>query len=168
MLIGQRAQKSLNSIKKIQPRMMVATFNGNPGQQWSSATVSKETDHITFYKELSFLVRSIPKNNILIIGGYMNAQIGKNVNHKFSLHNLSNRNGKHLTDFTLENRLTCLNTKFQKRKGKLWTNTYANNTKAQIDYVFINEKWNNSAFNCEAYSSFEGVSSNHQTVTAKI
>ena len=71
----------------------------------------------------------------------MNAQIGKNVNHKFSLHNLSNRNGEHLTDFTLENRLTCLNTNFQKREGKLLTYTYANNTKELIDYVFMNKKW---------------------------
>ena len=30
LLIGPRAQKSLNSIEKIHPRMMVATFNGNP------------------------------------------------------------------------------------------------------------------------------------------
>ena len=94
--------------------------------------------------------------------------MGKNVNHKFSLYNSSNRNGKHLTDFTLENRLTFLNTKFQKREGKLWTDTYANNTKAQINYVFINKKWNNSVLNCEAYSTFEGVSSDHRIVTAKI
>ena len=91
----------------------------------------------------------------------MNVQIGKNVNHKFSLHNSSNRNGQHLTDFMLENRLTCLNTNFQKKEGKLWTYTYANNTKAQIDYVFINKKWNNSSLNCEAYSSFKGMSSEH-------
>ena len=77
------------------------------------------------------------------------------------LHNSSNKNGQHLTDFTIENRLTCLNTNFQKREGKLWTYTYANNTKAQIDYVFINKKWKNSAVNCKAYSSFEGVSSDH-------
>ena len=37
-----------------------------------------------------------------------------------------------------------------------------------IDYVFINQKWNNSALNCEAYSSFKGVSSNHRIVTVKI
>ena len=30
MLIGPWALKSLNSIEKIQPRMMVATYNGNP------------------------------------------------------------------------------------------------------------------------------------------
>ena len=68
----------------------------------------------------------------------------------------------------IENRLTCLNTNFQKREGKLWTDTYANNDKPQIDYVFINKKWKNSAMNCEAYSSFKGVSSDHWIVTAKI
>ena len=30
MLIGPRALKTLNSIERIQPRMMAATFNGNP------------------------------------------------------------------------------------------------------------------------------------------
>ena len=61
-----------------------------------------------------------------------------------------------------------LNTKYQKREGKLWTYTYANNSKAQIDYVFINKKWKNSAMNCEAYSSFEGVSCDHRIVTATL
>ena len=56
----------------------------------------------------------------------------------------------------------------KKREGKLWTYTYTNNSKAQIDYVFINKKWKNSAMNCEAYSSFEGVSSDHRIVTTKI
>ena len=68
----------------------------------------------------------------------------------------------------VENRLTCLNTNYQKREGKLWTYTYANNSKAQIDYTFINKKWKNSVMNCEAYSSFEGVSTDHRIVTAKI
>ena len=67
-----------------------------------------------------------------------------------------------------ENRLTCLNTNFQKREGKLWAYTYAYNSKAQIDYVLINRKWKNSAMNCEACSSFECVSSDHRIVTAKV
>ena len=137
--------------------MMVATLSGNPSATiiscYSPTNVSEETGLIAFYNELSSLVRSIPKHNALVISGHMNAQIGKNLNHKFSLHNSSNRNGLHQTDFTLENKLTCLNTKF--RNGKLWTYTYPNNTKAQIDYVFINKKLNNSALNCEIYSSFE-------------
>ena len=108
MLIGLRALKSLNSIEKIQLRMAATIISC-----YSSTNVSEETDIIDFYNELSSL-RSIPKH-VLVIGGDMNAQIGKNVNHKFSLLNSSSGNGEHLTDFTLENRLTCLNTKFQKR-----------------------------------------------------
>ena len=172
MLIGPRALKTLNSIVRIQPRMMAATFNGNPRATiiscYSPTNVSEETELVTFYDELSSLVRIIPKQNVLVIDGDVNAQIGKNGNNKYSLHNTSNRKRQHLTDFMIENRLTCLNTNYQKKEGKLWTYTYANNNKAQIDYVFINKKWKNSAMNCEAYSSFEGVSSNHRIVTAKI
>ena len=140
MLIGPRALKSLNSIEKIQLRMMVATFYGNPSatiiSSYSPTNVSEKTDLIAFFNELSSLVHSIPKHNILVIGGDMNAQIGENVNYKFSLHNSSSRNWEHLTDFMLENRLTYLNTKFQKREGKLWTYTYANNTRALIDCLY--------------------------------
>ena len=100
---------------------MVATFNGNPSTAiifcYSPTNASDETDLIT-------------KHNVLIIGEGINAQIGKNENKKFSLHNSPKRYGEHLRDFSLENGLTCLNTKFQKRKGKLWIYTYANNAEA--------------------------------------
>ena len=75
---------------------MVATFNGNPSaiiNCYSPTNVSKETDLIAFYNKLSSLVRTIPKHNVIVIGGNMNVQIGKNVNHKFSLHNSSNKWG---------------------------------------------------------------------------
>ena len=151
---------------------MAATFNGNPRATiiscYSPTNVSEETELVAFYDELSSLVCSIPKHNMVVIGGDMNAQNGKNGNNKYSRHNTSNRNGQHLTDFMIENRLTCLNTNYQKREGKLWTYTYANNSKAEIDYVLINKKWKNSAMYCEAYSSFEDVSSDHRIVTAKI
>ena len=82
--------KITNSIEKIQPRMIVATFNGKPSATiiscYSPTNVSEETDLIAFYNDLSSLVRSILKHNVLVIGGDMNAQIGKNVNHKFNLH----------------------------------------------------------------------------------
>ena len=143
MLLGPRALKTLNSIERIQPRMMAATFNGNPKATIIScySPTKEENKIVTFYEDLSSLVHSIPKHNLLVIGGDMNAQIGKNRHNKYSLHNASNRNGQHLIDFMIENRLTCLNTNFQKREGKLWTYTYANKSKAQIDYVLINRKW---------------------------
>ena len=53
--------------------MMAATFNGNPRETIISCNnptnVSEETELVTFYDELSSLVRSIPKHNMLVIGG---------------------------------------------------------------------------------------------------
>ena len=37
-----------------------------------------------------------------------------------------------------------------------------------MNYIPMNEKWINSTLNCEAYSSFENVSSSHRIITAKI
>ena len=61
--------------------MMAATFNGNPRATiiscYSPTMLAKKTELVAFYDELSSLVRSIPKQNVLVIGGDMNAQIGK-------------------------------------------------------------------------------------------
>ena len=132
ILIGPRALKSLNSIERIQPRMKVATFNGNPRATiiscYSPTNVSEETELIVFSDEVSSLVRSTSKHKVLVIVGDMNRE--KRKKNKYCLHNTSNRNEEHLTDFMIENRLTCFNVNFQKREGKLWTYTYANNNKA--------------------------------------
>ena len=85
MLIRPWAQKSQNNIEKIQPKMMLAMFDGNPSATiiscYSSTNVSEETDLIAFYNDLSSLVHSILKHNILIIGRDMNPQRGKNISH---------------------------------------------------------------------------------------
>ena len=70
--------------------MIAATFNGDPRATiiscYSPISVSEETELVAFYDELSSLVRSIPKHNVLVIGGDMNAQIWKNRENKYSLH----------------------------------------------------------------------------------
>ena len=91
MLIGPRALKNLNSIEKIQPRMLAATFNDNPRAAiifcYNPTNISEETERVACYDELSSLVHSILKHKLLVIGGDMNAQIWKNGNNKYSLHN---------------------------------------------------------------------------------
>ena len=80
ILIRPRALKTLNSIERIQPRMIAATFNGNPRAiiiSCYSPTNVSETELVTFYDELSSLVRSLPKHYMIVIGGDINAQIGK-------------------------------------------------------------------------------------------
>ena len=117
-LLSPHAMKSLNSIEKITSRIIVATFNGNPETTviscYSPTNTAEEQDAIDFYNDLSSLVRAIPKHNVLILGGDMNAQIGTSQYHKFSFHQISNRNGEHLESFLIENNLITANTRFQK------------------------------------------------------
>jgi hypothetical protein len=98
----------------------------------------------------------------------MNAQLGKTTTNRFTYHTNANRNGNHMNAFIEENELQCVSAKFQKSKSKLWTHTYGNGSKAQLDYMFVNNKWKNSALNTEAYNSFEGVGSDHRIVTTEI
>ena len=89
MLLSPHAHKSLNSIEKIQPRMICAAFNGNPSTTiiscYSSTNAGDETNFNIFYNDLSSLVRSIPKYNTLIVGGDMKAQIAKKRNESILL-----------------------------------------------------------------------------------
>ena len=129
MLLSPRALKSLNCIEKTQLRIVWATFNGNPSPMiiscYSPTIASNETNITPFCDKLSFIAQHILKYNILIIGRDLNAQIGKVENNKFSMQNLPNRNGKYLTDFSLKNSLSCLNTIMLKH----------------LDYILINRKW---------------------------
>ena len=66
---------------------MLAIFNGNPCTTIVSCyritNTNDELDIITFYNEISYFTRHIPKYNILIIGGDWNVQRGKDENNKF-------------------------------------------------------------------------------------
>ena len=86
---------------------------------YSTTNAIEETDIITFNKKLSSLVQHIAKHKGIIIGGDIIVRISKDEN-KFYLPDLSNRNGEYLADFSPENGLAYLNTKFRKREGKLW------------------------------------------------
>ena len=116
--------------------------------------------------KLSELTRSIPRHNILIIGGDFNAHLGQEDCIKYAFHNSTNRNGNMLNDYLQENKLLCLNTHFQKRKGQKWTHKSPNNYSSQIDYIISNRKWKNSAQNCISYNTFVNVESDHRIVTA--
>lgn len=99
-----------------------------------------QTETIQFYDDLSLLVRNIPKQNILLICWDFNAIV-------ISYQNKSNRNWDMLLDFSTEDNLTILNSKFQKG-NELWTFEYANGQKAPLDYKLLNREWINSCTNC--------------------
>uniref|UniRef100_A0A0L8GUK5 Endonuclease/exonuclease/phosphatase domain-containing protein n=1 Tax=Octopus bimaculoides TaxID=37653 RepID=A0A0L8GUK5_OCTBM len=100
LLLSPNVLKSLNNIEKITSRIIVVSFKGNPSITvtccYSSTNVSDEQKVVNFYNDLSSIVRFIPKHNVLIIGGDMNARLRHdNPHHKYSFHQTPNRNGGH-------------------------------------------------------------------------
>jgi len=61
--------KSLNSVEKVSSKIVIATFTN----------ISDEADVINVYDDLSTLVQSIPKHNVIIMGGEMNAYIDRDM-----------------------------------------------------------------------------------------
>ena len=86
---------------------------------WYSPTnASDETNITIFYDGLCSLARQIPKHNVLMIGGDMNAKISKDENNEFGLHKLQNRNGKYLIDFFTREQSFIPKHKIQKKEKK--------------------------------------------------
>lgn len=172
MLLSRKAANSLLKIESINSRIMIATFDGNPKLTliscYSPTNVSIEEDALTFYTELMSVVHHVPKHNVLVIGGDMNAKIDNDVARVNSFHNSSNRNGEFMLDLMKECDLTNLTTSFCKRKGKLWTHKYPNGIKAQLDHMLINRKWQNSITNCETYNTYHSLGSDHRPCSIKL
>ena len=123
MLVSPKAYKSLNSIESVNPRILIASFNGNPAVTiiscYSPTNVALDEDKDKFYKELTLVTRAIPKHNVLLIGGDFNSKIGTRDATGSVFNDSTNENGQRLLDYLQECRLIALNTKFRKRLGQV-------------------------------------------------
>jgi len=169
MLLNRNASNSLLNIESINSRIMVATFNGNPKITvilcYSQTNVPTEEDATNFYTELMYVIDEVPKHHVLIIGGDMNAKIGKREAVVSSFHENTNRNGQLLLDLMKECNLVNISTSFSKNYGKLWALIYPNGNRAQLDHILINRKWQNSAMNSEVYNI---LNSDHRPCSVKL
>ena len=166
------AYKSLLNVESISPRILIATFNGNPKVSivccYSPTNCADEEIVQDFYNQLLDLIKQIPKHHVLLVCGDMNAKIGKDSCSGDSYHTDTNRNGEFLLDLLNECELVNLSTRYCKKKGKLWTFSYPNGVKAQLDHILINKKWKNSALDCQSYNTYSSLSSDHRPCNVKV
>ena len=172
MFISPKAYQSLVNVESISPRIMVATFNGNPKTTviscYNPTNCFDELEIQNIYHQLTDSIENIPKPNVLIIGGDINAKIDNNKCLGNSYHNYTNRNGEYLLYLTIDCGLINIFPKSQKNKGNLWTFIYPNGTRSQLDYILINRKWKNNSIDCRSFNTYSPLESNHRVCTAKI
>ncbi len=165
-LLSPRANRSLKNIEKITP-IITATFHGNPALSvvccYSPTNCSDPKIAEDFYEILTDVQKAAPKHNVLLTCADFTAQVKEESVFKRSYNKETNRNGNLLLDLAIENEQIPLNSYFLKKNSKLWTFTYPNQSRAQIDYIFINKKWVKSATNCQAYNSFVQIGSDHKS-----
>ena len=173
VLDKKTAFNSLTSVYRHDRRTMVANFAGNPVTTFMVTYSPTEGADIVeaedYYESLSGAIDLIPAHNLLLVAGDLNAHVSPN-NRWTSYHQgAANRNGRLLGDLLLERGLEITNTRFQKRRGKLWTYlSDMNQSKTQIDFIMCRRKWRNSVKNSEAYSSFHSIGSDHRVVVARV
>ena len=171
IVINDKAMESLSGVESRGDRNLIVNFTGNPKTSvivtYSPSNEYPGDEIEKYYTDLRGCIKSIPAHNFLLILGDFNASFGKE-DARHTMHQNTNRNGKLLLDLIMEKNLVVTNTYFQKRVGKLWTFMDPDGNKAQIDYIIVRRKWINSVQNCEAYSTFANVGSDHRIISANI
>ena len=169
LLLNRRSSASLAEIKPYNSRILVVHFNGNTATTIivHYAPVEGNEDAIDHYEQLSGITRTIPKHNVLLVIGDSKAHLGPE-DALYTFHDKTSDNGKLLLDYSTEANLIIVNTRFQKKRGKIFTfMSEMNNLKPQIDYILTNSNWKNSLKNCQAYSIFASVGSDYCILSAK-
>jgi len=176
ILMNKSMAERVIDYHKISHRIMKATFNGNPKMTFISAHAphgSYPHDiRKQFYDSLTDTIQAVPLHDILIIGGDLNAQLGKdlyNINHCHTYydHTKKDSNGMLLNELCSATNMTPVQTLFQQPKSNLWTHKRPNGDLEQLDHILINRKWVNSVKNCRAYNSVE-INSDHRILSAHI
>ena len=125
-----------------------------------------------FYNTLQETIDSIPNRDIKIISGDFNAKVGKQYrssesNGKFGLGEENDR-GTDLLEFCRSNNLVIANTLFEHHPRHLYTWISPDkNTRNQIDFVMINQKWKASLKNAKTKPGAD-CNSDHQLLIVDI
>jgi endonuclease/exonuclease/phosphatase family metal-dependent hydrolase len=115
-----------------------------------------ETIKNSFYDRLDRTYQKMPKHDVKIIIGDMNAKVGKdlmipNVG-KFGLHNVSNDNGTRLADFSVTRNLVISSIMFPHKKihKETWISPDGL-TRNQIDHIMIDTRHASNIIDVRSY-----------------
>jgi len=138
----------------------------------TTAATGKEMEK--FYQHLSQTVKQVPKGLMLLVMGDFNAKVGRRepsvMSSAVGLYDIGETNeaGEQLEDFCLEHELALANTMFKQHPRRLCTWTSPDgDTRNQIDYISVAQRWKTSLMNCRTYPGTD-CDTDHQLLVATL
>ena len=177
VIVSKEPRRALLGYSPISDRVLKVRFQGKPHnisfiQCYAPTSNTKDEEMEEFYKTLQETIDSIPNRDIKIISGDFNAKVGKQYrnsecNGKFGLGEENDR-GTDLLEFCRSNNLVIANTLFEHHPRHLYTWISPDkNTRNQIDFVMINQKWKASLKNAKTKPGAD-CNSDHQLLIVDI
>ncbi|CAF1120680.1 unnamed protein product [Didymodactylos carnosus] len=174
LLMKTKYKELLMNIERVNDRIIVAYFAGNPAltilSAYAPTDMANDDEKSEFYDALSDCIKSIPKHNVKLVLADMNAIVGREMSSRTigsSLyHDKTNDNGERLIALCEMYDMREIQSRFRHRQGRLWTWRHTSGQTAQLDHILVNSKWRNSVRNCRAYNTMN-VDSDHRVVCCK-
>jgi len=168
--MNQSATESLLCDSNAKPRNITLI------QVYGPTTAATEEEMERFHQDLSQAVKQVPRGTMLLIMGDFTANVGRRepstVSSAIGLYGLGETNeaSEQLEEFCLEHEMALANTMFKQHPRRLYTWTSPDgNTRNQIDYISIAQRWKTSLMNCRTYPGAD-CNTDHQllVVTVKV
>ena len=179
-IIPRRLNNAVLSYTTVSDRIITIKMNSKPCllniiQVYAPTSASPEEEIESFYAQLTVTLKEIPKKEITILQGDLNAKVGTTRGDHLcgsvvGGYGLGNRNerGERFLNFCIENQLTVMNTWFQHHPRRLYIwNSPGNRHRNQIDYITINTRWRSTVANVKCYPGAD-CGSDHQLMIANI
>lgn len=145
-------------------------ININVIQVYAPTAELIEEEIEAFYDKLSRTINALPKQEIHIILGDLNAKIGQATTTEDSLKQIlgpfglgtRNARGERMLQFCQEQNLAVANTLFQNHNRRLYTwKSPGDRYRNQINYIMVKSRWKSSIRSCKTYPGAD-CGSDHQ------
>ena len=176
VIMKKHIAKSIIGCWSISDRVMVVKLKGTPAdvniiQAYAPTSASTEDALENFYHDLEKAMSVCKSSEMKIVMGDFNAKIGEErYNTTVGPYGLGTRNdrGDTMVEWCERTELVVTNTWFKQHKRRLYTWTSPDaQTKNQIDFILVNQRYRNAIKSCKTYPGTD-CNSDHNLLLANI
>ena len=156
VILNKSLSRALMGYNPISERLMTVRIAAKPWnltfiQAYAPTNQATDDDKNAFYERLEQVYLQVPRQDIVIVGGDMNAKIGAgNPIGKYALGTM-NDNGARLVNFARANAFVAANCLVRRHPRRLYTwKSFDLTCRNQIDYFLVQERWKSSICYCKA------------------